>query len=298
MGEALLKSMTGYGRSSLTVPAGRLEVEIQGVNRRHLEMSLSLPKQFLPFEGSIRKWVAELVARGQINLSLLWKPHGKDGVQIDVDLGLARALKEGWEKVAKELGVKGEVTLEMLSQEDILIPEKKVGESIEKELQTCVERALELFDEAKRAEGRALGKDFVSRISLLGKLIAKIEGHAQDAVRKTREKLSQRLNDLFSTHVENEEKVLKEVALFAEKIDITEEIVRFKSHLQTFDDVLKKPLLGVESAKGKRLEFLLQELHREMNTIGSKSADTVVSQTVVDAKCELEKMRESVQNIE
>jgi uncharacterized protein (TIGR00255 family) len=297
MTDTLLKSMTGYGQATRALSTGRLNLELQSVNRRHLEMNINLPRHYLRFEQEIRGWLNEKIGRGQINCYVQWKPEGVSETRIKPNLPLAKAVKEAWETIARELNIAPTIDLNLLARQDILHTEEAEvnQEEVLTALKELVLEALSGLDQAKSAEGRKLASDFLSRLEALVGLILQIEQLAPDAPQKHREKLKLRLEEYFSGHVENEEKVLREVALLAEKIDITEEVVRFKSHVQALQDLIQQPL---SEPKGKKIEFILQELHREINTIGSKSNAYNISTLVIEVKSELEKMREQVQNIE
>jgi len=296
-----LKSMTAYGRGISVFSYGRFTVEIQSVNRRYLELNVSLPRLFMRFEVDIRKVIAALVGRGMITVSISWRTDAKQPVSVIPNLSLARGVKSAWEKLALELGMKETIPLELLAQEkDLLFYEEElVDEGIyQSALNSALNEALDALLIMKWQEGEVLAIDLKERLSLLNSTILSIEARSSDGTEKYRQKLTSRLEDLFSGSVENEERILREIALFAEKIDITEEIVRFKSHLDRFENLLEKPLESESESRGKMLDFLLQELLREINTIGSKNSDLATVQQVVTVKSELEKIREQVQNIE
>lgn len=290
-----LKSMTGFGFASVVVNKAKFEVEIQSVNRRHLEINLSLPESFFRFENEIRKLLGEKIARGQLNFRLRWKSENTSSKEITVDSIKIKALKSAWEQVALETGIKAPLTFDLF--QDVLRYEEKVegGEDCLKEV---IALAIVSLDGVKRKEGEILKADFESRLKNLQEAFCKIEINSIGATDHYRQKLKDRLQELFSGHPENEERVLKEVALFAERIDITEEIVRFKMHMEAFYETLQKPLQSSLDSKGKRFEFLLQEMGREINTIGSKTHSKAIAAVVIDVKCDLEKMREQAQNIE
>jgi uncharacterized protein (TIGR00255 family) len=284
--------MTAYGKASKEFSLGRFDVEIQAVNRRHLEIVVSLPKELQRFEIDVRKWVSASVERGQVSVYVSWRP-AEGALALVPNLPLARALKAGWESLAKELQVPVSFSLEMLKDEKglFLQEDKVLNETDWKEaLKQAVEGALEKFNVMRAKEGQSLANDFKERLAFLALTIERVAEQSKEAVKGQREKLTQRMQELFS---DVEERVLKEIALYAEKIDITEEIVRFRSHLEQLHDAL-----GRQEAKGKRIEFLLQEAGREINTIGSKNTLASVSKLVVECKVELEKLREQVQNIE
>ncbi len=293
--------MTAYGRAVVDFEWGRITVDIQSVNRRFLEMNVSLPKLFSRFEMEIRKTVTALVGRGMVNVSVAYKSESKQALTVTPNLPLAHALKEAWEKLARELRLNDALPLALLAQEqELFIYDEEIKEEalFQKALSAAVDSALKALLQMKRDEGKVLEQDLRKRKELLEEEIGKIEAVSEGATEKFRQKLVARLEELFPARGENEERVLREVAVFAEKVDITEEITRFKSHLAQLDQTIDKPMAQTTDSRGKLIDFLLQELLREINTIGSKSSDLTVSQRVVKIKSELEKIREQVQNIE
>jgi uncharacterized protein (TIGR00255 family) len=253
------------------------------------------------YEVDIRKQLAVSVGRGMLNISLSWKSEGAQPVSVMPNLELARALKDAWEKLAHELGIKEAIPLLLLAQEKelLLYEEQIINDAVYyNAIMAALKDAVTALVAMKRQEGRVLAEDLKERLHLLHAQIACIEACSGRGVEKYRQKLQSRLEELFSGNPENEERVLREIAVYAERVDITEEIVRFKGHLGQFKDMVEKPLENELETRGKTLDFLLQELLREINTIGSKASDLSIAQHVVTIKSELEKIREQVQNIE
>jgi len=301
MGNDQLKSMTAYGRGSSVFPYGRFTIEIQSVNRRFLEINLSLPRSFMRYEVDIRKQLAVSVGRGMLNVSLSWKSDGAQPVSVMPNLELARALKGAWEKLAQELGINETIPLLLLAQgKELLLYEEEITNDAAyyNAIMAALNEAVAALVAMKRQEGKILAEDLKERLHFLHSKIDCIEVCSGRGVEKYRQKLQSRLEELFSGNPENEERVLREIAVYAERVDITEEIVRFKGHLGQFRSMIEKPLENELETRGKTLDFLLQELLREINTIGSKAADLSIAQHVVVVKSELEKIREQVQNIE
>lgn len=296
-----LKSMTAFGRGISDFVYGRLIVEIQSVNRRYLEMNISLPRQFNHFEIEIRKKLSASLGRGTINFSLNWQKDESRPLTVIPNLALAKGLNEAWKKLAHELGLMAALPLELLTQEKELFLYKEMGadeEIYRLALFDALEKAMLSLDQMKKREGQSLAFDLKSRLHNLNFLMDEVALGAQDAPEKYRKKLIARLEEIFKGNFEQHERIFHEVAIYAEKIDITEEITRFKSHLKQFLQLLNKPFENPTESRGKLLDFLLQELNRECNTIGSKSADIEIIQRVLAIKGELEKIREQVQNIE
>lgn len=296
-----VKSMTAYGRGIFSCSYGVFTVEIQSLNRRHLEVNIQLPKLFSRFDPEIRRLILSSVSRGALNVFVTWHPSSEHGARVIPNLSFAKGLKGAWELLARELGYEEKIPLSLLAREESLF---LYEESVEDEkgyqeaLITALQRALEAHLTMRLTEGKTLCQDLLERIKQLEASIQQVEAFAHAGSDKYRQKLTSRLKELLGGASEMEERILREIAVFAEKVDITEEIVRFKSHLAQFTQLLEAPLRAPTETKGKTLEFLLQELLREVNTMSSKSAEIKVTTQAVLMKAELEKMREQVQNIE
>ncbi len=293
----MLKSMTAYARASVKKEIGRFVVEIQSVNRKFLEITTHLPHELLRFDGEIKKWVGESVARGQIHFKLFVDFDKHTPIAVKPNIPLIRQIKDAWDKIALELKVQDKFTLDLLKDEKgiLLYTEEFEGEEVYRlGIKEAAELCLKELITMKQVEGAALYDDIKSRLELLQKSMNQIELLAPSATVKYREKLLSKLKEFLPGVVENEERILREVCLFAEKVDIAEEITRFNSHLKQFSD-----LLNSESGTiGKTLEFLVQEINRETNTIGSKASNVEVSRLVIEIKSELERIREQIQNVE
>lgn len=285
----MLNSMTGFGRAVFDAPFGRITVEIQSVNRKYLEIFVSMPKELSRFEPEVRKWVGEAVARGQVSVRIFLNVTEVE--ELLPDVAMLKGLKKGWEKVSRELGTDPkEVTLPFLMQ---YLPIQGKGDLAQDEnlppLHRCLDEALQSLLKMQKKEGKALAQDLAERLKELERMINGVEKLAPDATKKMRMKLVEKMEEAFKGDIE--ERLLREVALFAERVDISEEITRFRSHVVQFKELLKGT--GV----GRKMDFLIQELGREVNTIGSKSMEASISHLVVEMKSELEKMREQIQNI-
>ena len=291
----MLISMTGFGRAQHIAPFGRLVAEIQSVNRKHLEIFVSLPREMNRFEMEIRKWVSEAISRGQVSVRLNLTPSEEALSSLLPDSALLKKLNQAWTQLAIESGCSKEgITLPFLLQ---YLPSSNELPGAEEEqlaaLKRCVMEALEGLCEMRTLEGKALSKDLTQRLAKLEKMAQAIEGLSPQASEKLRIKLKERLSEVLEMGEALDERIGREIALFAERIDISEEITRLHSHIAQF-----RTVIGSKGAAGRKLEFLVQEMGREINTIGSKSADAEISHLVVECKSELEKVREQIQNIE
>lgn len=294
----MLKSMTAYGRASRVTALGRFVVEVQSVNRKHLEIAVLLPKELTCFDADVRKMVGLRVFRGQVTVKISAYFDQSTPSVVMPNLPLARQLKAAWDAIAKDLKLAStEFTLEFLVHEQgvLLYGEELQDEELYRSaLSEVLHEALEYFVGMREREGAILQQDISQRLANLRQWVDQIAGRSQGAVGKYRQKLLGRLEEVVPGILENEERILREICIFADRIDITEEITRFHSHLDKCDHLLRSEAKGV----GKTLEFVLQEMGREVNTIGSKSADVEVSHLVVEMKNDLERIREQLQNIE
>lgn len=287
----MTRSMTAYGRATSAEIEGYCwNVEIHSVNRRHLDMHIHLPRDLLFLDVSLRKELAKHLERGQVSLKISPR-KSKQGA----DVSSLKKLKKNWEKIAKELGYgKEAIPLSFLlnQQEGHALEglsEKKIGTEIKATLLV----ALKDFLKMKEIEGRALALDCKQRLATLKELLKKIEKGAENSPEKYQKRLVEKVEALLEKPLEDE-RVLKEVAFYAEKSDITEEITRMSSHIQQANTLFS----GKTKSIGRTLDFLIQEMLREVNTIASKSHELVITKAAVEAKAELEKIREQVQNIE
>lgn len=298
-GNIMLRSMTAYVYHSFSLSFGVLVIELQSVNRKHLEVNASLSRELVPLEGEFKKKIAEKVTRGAISLRMYLQMEKVSPLTITPNLPLAKELQKAWQKIARELEIpeaRG-FDLSFLKEQEGLFSFENVlceNEKFCTEIFGALDKVLKDFVAMKVVEGKALANDIAGRIEGLKVYIAKIAEKMPDASNRLREKLLERLEALVPGMVENEERILREVCVYAEKVDVTEEVTRFHSHIAQFEAMLASE----QNCHGKKMEFLLQELLREANTIASKSSDVEVSYAVVEIKSELEKIREQLQNIE
>lgn len=291
-----LKSMTAFARSSLNISHGRLSLEIQSVNRKFLEINFQLPKEFAHFESDLRKWISEEVFFGQVQVTLKVHFEGEIPFKVVPNIALAKELYKAWKKIAKELGIKEDFDLKLLLEQGVVTLEEdpKHAEKYRKPLEKLTKACLKEFIQARKEEGKALRDDLSKRLRLLRTYLEEIASLAQDAPEKQRSKLLARIQQFIPDSKEGEERLIREIALIADKMDVQEEITRFASHCEQF----KKLLAGSIEGVGKKMDFLLQEMGREVNTLGSKTQEIEVSKRVVEMKTELSRMREQVQNVE
>lgn len=289
--------MTAYGRASALTKLGNLNVEIQSVNRKHLDINTYLPRELQRFDHDIRKLIGSDVSRGQITFRLNIRFENVSPTIITPNLSLAKQIKTAAEKIAKELELNVSTFLPDLltRQQDLLLSSDDVDDALYwPAILEVINEALKKFNEMRQREGIALQKDIEAYFKRLRNYIEKIAVYAPAATEKFRQKLRERIEEVVPGAMENEERVLREVCVYAERVDIAEEVTRFRSHLDQCEKLLSSNALHA----GKTLEFLLQELGREANTIGSKSSEIEVSRIVVEMKGDLERIREQIQNVE
>jgi uncharacterized protein (TIGR00255 family) len=295
----MLKSMTAYGRSVYVCSGGRFVAEIHSVNKRFLEVNVHLPRELIRFERDVKKWVGKRFLRGQVNVFLNIHLTGISNVSIQANLLLAKQLKNAWSEIESELDLQSSDSFDLsliASEKSLFIYEEDHGDDslLRDALQKVVNEALDTAEEMKNEEGEALKEDMEARRPQFHEKIDLISLKGPSATKRYKERLLGNLEEILPGSVENEERILREIAIFADRVDISEELSRFRIHLLKYKNLLE----AENTAIGKTLEFLVQEMHREINTIGSKSSDVEISHLVVDIKSELEKSREQVQNVE
>ncbi len=294
----VLKSMTGFGRGEYLDAEYRLVVEIKAVNHRYNEIVIRMPKNLGVLEDKIRKTVAATLQRGRIDVFVAVEEYGEKNraVRVDKDLAIAyhKALKELGELLASPAG---DNVHQIARYPDVLRVEEATtdAEGLWTKLQAAVDAAVQNLMAMRLAEGASTEQDMTARIDVIAAKVVFVAERAPQVLSEYREKLLGRMRDLLATvgAEPDEARLLQEAALFADRISITEELVRLQSHLRQF-----KETLASGDAVGRKLDFIVQEMNRETNTIASKANDFTVANTVVEIKSEIEKVREQIQNIE
>jgi uncharacterized protein (TIGR00255 family) len=293
-----MKSMTGYGRGEAVWEGIKITTELSSVNRRQSEINIFLPREMDMLEPRVRTELNQRIARGRINVKITTHSREDGGVvHTRVNKGLAKACVKSLRELAAELKLDATVSLELLARiPGILEPETALGDS--EQLWPAVSKALnqglEGLLKMREKEGAHLEKDLKSRINLMRKAVGRVKKEAPAMVKRYREQLQERIRTAgLPLPAEDDERLLKEVVYFADRSDISEELTRLSSHFKQFDD-----LLASTEPVGRTLDFLAQEMNREINTIGSKANDSAIAREVVGLKAELEKFREQVQNVE
>lgn len=288
--------MTGYSSGEVAFGDRRLAIEIRAVNHRFLDISVKMPRTFLPLEADIKKHVAAHIGRGKIEVLIQYAGQKGNGTGLTLDVGRARLVGELLHTLQREVPCPGDVDLAaLLAFKDFFMlegEEPAEPELIWQTIQPCLEHVLQELAGMQKAEGATIAVDIASRLDDIARRFAAIASRSAQTVSERIKALQERVRVLCGGVAVDEQRMLQEIALLADRSDITEELVRAQSHVEQF-----RRWLDSEDAVGKRLDFLVQELYREVNTIGSKSADAEISLQVVGIKNELEKIREQVQNV-
>lgn len=291
----MIKSMTGYGKGEANGPAGRCVVEIRTVNHRYGEVTVKLPRSFLAYEHDLRKAAGSRIKRGKADLFVQWEEAAGAAQVPPVNLAAARGYQAAFLELARELRLSPEIPLSLIvGQRNVL--QEAAGEEqpdLLPQVLQAVQAALDAHDTMRLREGEALERDLRERRQGLAELVVQVTERAPLVVEEYQVKLQQRLVKLLNDTELDPQRLALEVALMADRCDVTEELVRLQSHFVQFDEAL-----ALAEPVGRKLDFLMQELNREVNTIGSKANDATVTALVVQLKAELERMREQVQNIE
>ena len=292
----MIKSMTGYGKADAPVAGGRIIVEIRSVNHRYGEISVKLPRPLMAHENEVRKVVASRMKRGKIEVFIQQEGAvGRENLPT-LNLPLARAYYDAFVRMKEELALAEPVSLALIAaQRDVLSSggTEEPEEAVDQALLSAVGTAVEKIELMRLREGSLLLEDLRGRRELLATLMGRVQERAPLVVAEVGSRLKERVGQLSGETGVDEGRLAQEIAFLADRSDITEELVRFDSHLQQFDEAL-----CMDEPVGRKLDFLLQELGREVNTIGSKANDAEIAGVVVQLKAELEKIREQVQNIE
>ncbi len=292
----MIHSMTGFGRASAKCKYGIITVEIKSLNHKFFDTSIKLPNGLAGFEDRAKKIFQKNITRGKLYVNVTFDDKLNQVDKISIDVDAARAYKRHLAKLKKALGLKGDIKLDqfialpgVISYEAPKIEAEKVWVHVRKVLTRAV--AGLLLDRGK--EGKALQKDLAKRVRGIKKLLVQIGKRSSINVGNYKRHLSKRIKELTGSEALDKGRLEQEVAIFAKNCDITEELTRMKSHLSAFEESLRR-----EREIGKKLDFIAQELHREINTVGAKASDAQIAKNVIQIKSEIEKIREQVKNIQ
>jgi uncharacterized protein (TIGR00255 family) len=288
--------MTGYGRGEVDHGGAKLSVELNSVNRKQSDIVVNLPRDLAELEPRIRQIINERISRGRMNVLVTLQESANGARKLALDTGLARSYHEAMLTLQKELSAPGEITIGTILQAPGVMrsPEHSIDAAEAwPVLQQALAAALAELIKMREREGKHLAKDLIHRLKVLRKEIKEVRASYPDVVKKYRSALLERIEKAGLNLPIDDERLLKEVSFFADRSDISEELTRLESHLAQFAHHLRK-----NEPVGRTLEFITQEIFRELNTLGAKSNDAAISQHVVACKSELEKIREQIQNLE
>jgi uncharacterized protein (TIGR00255 family) len=290
--------MTGYGSAEGNLPLGKVTVEIRSLNHKYLEISLRLPRGFFVLESIIRDVVKRWISRGRVELTMRVDRSSSfvPRYHLEADMNLAEEYIHLLHTIKEKFGLKGEVSLDHIAGAREILSFLEVEENVDlysDEIAAIIDRSLKVLDEFRRKEGEVLEGDLMGRVKEIRTLMAGIKSRAPFIVDSYRDRLRDRFQILLEGNDYDEIRFYQEVAYFADRSDISEELIRMESHLSQLES---KP--EQEGPVGKTMDFILQEMNREINTIGAKANDAFVAHKVIEVKGEIERMREQVQNIE
>jgi uncharacterized protein (TIGR00255 family) len=292
----MIKSMTGYGRVERVEQNRNIVVEAKSVNHRFLEIALRTPSALFPMEMEFKKKIGERFKRGRIDVSIRLEGEGADTNKVNLNLEIARNYFDVLSRLKDEFHIQEPISLKNLTSfRDIFTPpsETELSDDFLAQVDETLQEALAMLMNMRQEEGIALYSDMQMRLGMIQTIMETIKLRIPQVVLEYSKRLAERIKELTAGYPLDEARLVQEVALMAERCDITEEIVRMHSHICQFRELLQS-----EEAEGKKIDFLLQEMNREINTIGSKSNDVDIARQVIDAKSELSKLREQAQNIE
>ncbi|WP_438446749.1 YicC/YloC family endoribonuclease [Gorillibacterium sp. sgz5001074] len=293
----MIRSMTGFGQSGRTAAGFRMQVDVKSVNHRYSEIMVRMPREWLFLEESVKKRIQKEVKRGRVDVFITMEREGESGKTVELDGDLARGYLEAAARLKQEFGFQEELTLQNLLQiPDVVrfrenrVPDKEL---VEEALLSCTDEAVSHLAAMRGAEGEHLRSDLATRLELLREARRQLMRLAPGVAAEYLAKLRARIQELLEQIPVDENRLAMEAAVFADRSNIDEELTRLESHYAQFDGLLRSA-----EPSGRKLDFLIQEMNREVNTIGSKANSAELTSIVVEMKAELEKIREQVQNIE
>lgn len=290
--------MTGFGRSEYTDGKRSISVEIKAVNHRYSDITIKMPRRYAFAEEKLKGVVRSIARRGKIDVSINVENLTEDDTEIKLNLAMAKQYQDNLVELKDALNVEGDITLEFIaSLPDVLktVPMIEDEESIYKSLEIPVKEAVKKLNEMREIEGRKLAEDIIKRGDLIRELVNEIRKKSSEVPKAYAEKLRDRIQELIGNNLTvPEDRIMVEAAIFADKCNIIEELVRLDSHISQLNDIIQ----ASTEPDGKKLDFLVQEMNREANTIGSKANDLEITNHVLNIKSQIENIREQVQNIE
>ncbi len=291
----MIKSMTGYGKSSITENLREYQVEIKTINHRYADVNIKMPRTISYLEDDVKKEILKQVNRGKIDVFISYYNNSKEGNEVKINTEIAKLYIDELRKLASEEGLQSNIeVVDIAKFPDVLkIQANNDDETIKEELLAVVKQATDSLMKMRQEEGAKIAKDLEERLDAVEAKVLEISKLSTGLIEDYVVKLEDRIKDLLKTEEIDKSRLAQEVVIYADKCSVEEEITRLKSHISQF-----RKLLESKDAIGKKLDFLIQEMNRETNTIGSKANNLEITNYVVDVKTELENIREQIQNIE
>ena len=292
----MIKSMTGYGRARMTLNKRDITVEVRSVNNRYLDCTVKMPRMYTFAEDAVKQHVQKAISRGKVDVLISVDASAADVAKVTVNRELAAGYAAALRELAEVCGVEPHVTPEQLSRFPDVLTVTKADEDLETvsaDLCTVLDEALVAYNAMRAAEGEKLAEDILNRLSAIVDYTAQVEQRSPETVREYREKLTARMQEVLQSTTIDPPRILTEAAIYADKVAVDEETVRLRSHVAQL-----RGMVASDEPMGRKMDFLIQEVNRESNTIGSKCNDVEIARVVVGLKAEVEKMREQVQNVE
>lgn len=292
----MVRSMTGFGRAKNQINGFDVTVEIKSVNHRYFEFSLRIPRSYNFLEEKIKNFLSQKISRGKVEVSILIDDLNQNSTVVEINREYADAYIKALADLSKEYKIKNDLKVSTLALNSEMFKVRRVAvedEVIESAIMPVLEEAVENFIAMRSVEGERLLKDVTSRTENILSKVEFVEARSPETVTAYKEKITQKIKEMLCDNTVDEQRVLTEVAIFADRVAVAEETVRLRSHIKQFN-----ALLLSDEAVGRKLDFIVQEMNREANTIGSKAQDIEIAHTVVDIKSEIEKIREQIQNME
>lgn len=292
----MVKSMTGFGRSSEQINNLDVTVEIRAVNHRYFEFSCRMTRAYQFLEESLKSLCQKSITRGKVELSVMIEDNSENSTVVEVNEAYANAYIKALQLISKKYRINNDVKVSTLANNNEIFKTRRTvlpDEQVEEAVTVVAGKAIESFVAMREVEGERLKADILSRTETILSKVEAVEARSPETVKAYREKLEQKVRDLLEDAKVDEQRLITETAIFADKVAVDEETVRLRSHIKQLSSLLE----GSEPV-GKKLDFIVQEMNRETNTIGSKAQDIEIAHIVVDIKSEIEKIREQVQNIE
>ena len=291
----MIKSMTGYGKSSLCINSREYQIEIKAVNHKYIDVNIKLPRVISYLEDEVRKYIISKIKRGKIDITITFENYGKDGNNIKINTELAKFYIESLKKLAEEENLSTEINVtEITKMPDVLTIKNDINEDeIKQELLQVLKEATDQLIEMRKKEGAKISVDILNKIDQIEIKTNEILGLSTGLIEEYVVKLEARIKDLLKTDELDKARLMQEVVIYADKCSIEEEVTRLKSHISQL-----RNLINIDEPTGKKMDFLIQEMNRETNTIGSKSNNLDITNDVITIKTILEDIREQIQNIE